>query len=289
MAFLNDIEGFPHFGGAGQGAVAGNHADVFGQPAEHLAQIGDQAIHRTAALHIHEREAAIEQQIAQVNDSRLLEPDHDIAIRVAWGQVQHHHFVAVEEQAQTFAEGDDRQLLGRRLAGDQPRPHVVVREDRPFAAKERIAAHMVAVVVGVDDIGWQAAAKPVDGGGDALGQGRELIIHHQHAVRPDADRNVAPDAFQHVDAFGHGNGLDFHIGEALPRPAERWRRCQGERRRCQSEKHGERRRSAPPEKCRLVAPRRVNSVGHRRHFASCQLPSAKPASRAEHPLFSRCQ
>ena len=158
---------------------------------------------------------AAEQLVAQVQHVGGFEPDCAVAVGVAGGQVEEGDFVAVEMHAQRVVEGHYRQGHRRqRLIGGQAGAHVVVGDDGGGLAEVRIAAHMVAVVVGVEHEFGAVAAEFVNGILDAACQGQKLVIDDQYAVVADGGRDVAASPGQHVYGAADMNG--FHLNAAEP-------------------------------------------------------------------------
>ena len=209
--------------------MTGNDAGIRRDHPENSLQVREQPVHGTAARHVDVREAAVEEVVAHVDNAGVAEPHDRVAVRVSPGQVDDVDAVAIEVQPDAVVERDHREARWRHVASHQPHAHVLVRDDDAGRSEDRVAPGVIAVIVRVQDVRGRAAAQRLDGRRDPPGEGRELVVHHEHAVGPNADADVPAGALQHVHGPGNVHGLDLDAGEPVLRlcPREPRGRDQG--------------------------------------------------------------
>ncbi len=89
--------------------------------------------------------------------------------------------------------------------------------------KRLVAAGVVAVKMGVDEIFDRLVRDRRDRGLDLVMQRREFAVDHDDAVFCNGDRDIAALAFQHIDVVAEIGGLDLDLGK-IRRRGSRGRR-----------------------------------------------------------------
>ena len=169
-------------------------------------------VHRAPAIHIDEGEPLVEKRIAHVDDIGAGEENEGVSVCVGMGNVQHPDFLPIEMDGKGLGEGNHRQGGGRGgrrnpvaalLFGRQPGADIVVGDNGSFCAKFRIAARVIAVKMGVEQKFEVALAKVLEQGANLIGQRGEFVVHHQEAVRPGGNADIAASRpVDHVDGSG---------------------------------------------------------------------------------------
>ncbi len=162
-----------------------------------------------------------------MDDVRVPEVDHRVAVGVGRVHMVGVDLLAVEVERHGVGEGHDRQgrlwsrgdrLVERlhELIDAHPLADVLVRDDqRARLAEVLVAARVVAVPVGVEHEADRPVADLRDRGHDLLGQRRVLVVDQEDAVRAGRDADVATPAHQHVDAVGDLDRLDLDVLHVL--------------------------------------------------------------------------
>ena len=158
-----------------------------------------------------------------MQDVRAGEVDEAVAIGVSGWYEERSHLLTVEMESHRLGVRHDRPSAFRRLREEHapaswdpellehPQAHVVVREDEHTQFREiLVAADVIRVDMRVDqetDLGVRDRGHCRD---DAVGDGRELVVHEQHAVRPHehADVPAGRRSLEHVDVAGDVDGLE---------------------------------------------------------------------------------
>ena len=184
----------------------------------------NQAVDRSPAVEVDEREDAIEERIAHVDDVDVREMDDRVSIGVGVLHVEGANLLAVPMERHRIGEGDHGERVRRRLLrpfhhlvellGIQAFAHILVGYDhRAGLAEVLVTASVIAVPVGVQHEAHRAVA---DGGyrrHDLLGKAGELVVYHERPVLAHRQADVASRPHQHVHAVGNRDGTNLHARE----------------------------------------------------------------------------
>ena len=142
--------------------------------------------------------------VARVKDIGAPKVDRGIAVGVGRRQVDRGDLATPEMEGHDVVEGHHRQGAGRRrqlfaldefdeLPSRHPAADVVMGdEQRAGLPHVLVAAGMIEVPVGVEDEAHRLVGNRRDGREDLRGERRELVVDHEHGVRPHGKASVAP-------------------------------------------------------------------------------------------------
>ena len=139
------------------------------------------------------------------------EVNEAVAVGVRRRYGEHVHLFAVQVHRRGIAVGEYRQRRVGQAVLHQTHPHPVVRQNGDAHVGEvLVAAHVVAVAMGIDDEADFAVIEFGNPRDDALGERRELIVDHDDPVCADRQPDVAAGAFQIVHPARDGVDDQLH-------------------------------------------------------------------------------
>ena len=111
---------------------------------------------------------------------------------------------------------DNRQGFrhGIRLGGE-PGAQIGGSNNLRLLAEIGIAADMIAMNVGIDDVLQGLVAQFAQRGINFFGKRQKFVIHDQEPVRSGRNANVASGTEQHMNVPADGGFLDFHLAVIL--------------------------------------------------------------------------
>lgn len=190
--------------------------------------------------------AAIEYWIAEAlvhvaygDNVRAPEIDDGVAVGMGVGHVEHRDLFAIEVKGDVLAERNHGQpifLIGGELGlqglnemdlRESPAGVVMGKDQYTGLAEVFVTAGVISVEMCVDQEPDRLVADCRDRGRDTVGEWRELIVDHEHAVLTREHTDIAALANQHVDLSGdmlrgyfnicqierHARALDYGLGK----------------------------------------------------------------------------
>ena len=209
--------------------MAGDNRRIVPDQSRDAPQGVDHPADRSPVRPIDERQAVAHEDVTGVDDVRIAEEHHGVAVRMRRPEVDDVDLVVVVVEADGFPEGDLGQSLFRvRLLEPVGQRHDLVRlhppsavflshDDRAGPPEVLVPVGVVVVPVGVDDEVDRVVGQLSYSRRDLLGERRELVVDDERAVVPDRDPDVPTAPLKHVDGLGDPHCPDLDVVEVLGR------------------------------------------------------------------------
>jgi hypothetical protein len=220
-------------------ALLPDHRDRRHRQLDDAVQARDDPLDAAAVLDVNHRKARRVERVARDDDVRTAEEHEAVGVAVRCGLIEQLHGLAVDEHvlavlagrrgirrrgphgfrklrlpARRRAHAVLHVLFGQDGRAAAVRRHVVQaagRHDRFARARELlVAAHVVQVGVGVDDVADRLSGELSDLGQHQIGPLGEAGVHDHDAVGADLDGDVRTRPRNHVEVGPHLQRFEFH-------------------------------------------------------------------------------